>query len=186
MAKKTYQEKRDFSKTSEPEWKEHPSKGEFPKFVVQKHAARTLHYDFRLEINGVLKSWVIPKGPTANPEEKRLAIHVEDHPLDYADFEGTIPKGEYGGGTVMIWDNGNFANIKKWKGREYTLEESYDEGTMEFFLNGKKLKGGYALIKTKQNWLFFKMKDKYASDHDDWDDDKSVETGRTMEEIANS
>ena len=128
-------------------------------FVVQKHDATRLHYDFRLEVNGVLKSWAIPKGPSENPDDKRLAVMVEDHPPDYADFEGTIPEGQYGAGSVEIWDRGSFENI-----RTIPMGKSIEEGKVEIKLEGKRLKGDYALIRTKlggkeKNWLFFRMKE---------------------------
>ena len=157
-----YREKRDFSKTPEPggELAAAPSQG--LRFVVQKHAARRLHYDFRLELDGVLKSWAVAKGPSLDPSEKRLAIHVEDHPIDYGDFEGIIPKGEYGGGTVMIWDRGF------WR-PEGDPAKGYAKGHLAFELDGGKLHGRWHLIRTKgrpgekkEQWLLFKSDDEYA------------------------
>lgn len=150
-----YERKRDFSKTPEPAG----GKAKRNIFVVQKHDASHLHYDFRLEAEGVLKSWAIPKGPSENPEDKRLAVMVEDHPLDYADFEGAIPEGQYGAGTVEIWDNGEYENM-----RTIPMSKSIEDGKIEIKLKGKKLKGNFALIRTKfggkgKNWLFFRMKD---------------------------
>jgi bifunctional non-homologous end joining protein LigD len=156
-----YKSKRDFKKSPEPKAKKAATKNKQPLFVVQKHAASRLHYDFRLEIKGVLKSWAIPKGPSLNPADKRLAIETEDHPLGYASFEGTIPKGHYGAGKVAIWDQGTYQNIKKDKTeKEIKIEESYQKGQMEFKLCGKKLKGNFALIKfrPKKQWLLIKMK----------------------------
>lgn len=161
-----YKSKRDFKKSSEPKAKKSTKKNKQPLFVVQKHAASKLHYDFRLEIKGVLKSWAVPKGPSLNPADKRLAIETEDHPLDYASFEGTIPKGHYGAGKVVIWDQGTYQNIKKNKaGKGVEIEESYKKGQIEFKLQGKKLKGNFVLIrfKPKKQWLLIKMKDKDIS-----------------------
>src|ERR1700752_1206078 len=126
-----YRRKRHFQRTPEPAGKKHRKGGH--SFVVQKHAARHLHYDFRLELDGVLKSWAIPKGPSLDPTVKRLAMHVEDHPVEYGAFEGVIPKGQYGGGTVMLWDQGNWISEDKDPG------EAYQKGNMTFELNGKKL-----------------------------------------------
>lgn len=156
-----YKKRRDFSKTKEPK----PSKqktGKKALFVVQKHDASHLHYDFRIEMQGVLKSWAVPKGPPKKIGEKHLAIETEDHPLDYAYFEGVIPEGEYGAGTVEIWDRGTFVNLKRDKqGNELPLESSYKKGTIEIELKGKKLKGGYALVRFRdKNWLLLKMKKK--------------------------
>ncbi len=127
-------------------------------FVIQKHKATHLHYDFRLEVNGKLKSWAVPKEPPKVSGEKRLAVHVEDHPLSYANFEGTIPEGNYGAGTVEIWDKGKYQNLK-----EISMEKAFQEGKIEIKLEGKKMKGNYALIRTKlggkdKNWLLFKIK----------------------------
>lgn len=193
MKQKDYNDKRDFSKTKEPKADGSKSKeDEPPIFVIQKHDATNLHYDFRLEIDNTLKSWSVPKGPSTNPKIKRMAIPTEDHPIPYADFEGTIPKGQYGGGTVMIWDNGTFENIKKDEdGNPIDLEKSYDMGTVEIKLKGKKLTGGYALVKMnsgnmKGNWLLIKMKDDDADARKNpvSTENKSVVTGRTMKQIA--
>lgn len=173
-----YQRKRDFSKTPEPRGAPDPRGGN--RFVVQKHWATRLHYDFRLEMEGVLVSWAIPKGPTLNPAERRLAAHVEDHPVDYYDFEGTIPKGEYGGGTVMVWDWGTFEL------EEATPAQSMKRGEVKFRLNGVRLCGRYALVRTRseKDWLLIKKKDECADPS--FDIEKfatSVKTGRTKEEI---
>lgn len=144
---KSYQEKRDFNKTTEPLWRKVKGEGQ-RRFVVQKHQSTHLHYDFRLEIDGVLRSWAIPKGPPLEPAVRRLAIQVEDHPIDYIDFTGIIPKGEYGAGSVEIWDKGEF-NLEK---------ESAN--ILEFSLRGKKLSGRYALIHTDdKNWLLIRRKE---------------------------
>jgi bifunctional non-homologous end joining protein LigD len=153
-----YQEKRDFNKTSEPEGK---VKSESRKgiFVVQQHDATRLHYDFRLEMDGVLKSWAVPKGIPVTQAEKHLAVETEDHPIEYAKFEGKIPKGEYGAGEVKIWDRGSYKNI-----RQKGMKESYESGQIEVNLKGGILKGNYAVIRTKfndnpKNWLIIKMRD---------------------------
>src|SRR2546421_1399129 len=173
-----YQRKRDFNKTPEPKGTPEPSGQN--RFVVQKHWATRLHYDFRLERDGVLGSWAIPKGPTLNPAEKRLAAHVEDHPVSYYDFEGTIPRGEYGGGTVMIWDWGTFEL------EESTPAESLKRGEVKFRLNGVRLRGRYALVRTRseKDWLLIKKKDEAADPNFDIEKfDTSVKTGRTREQI---
>jgi bifunctional non-homologous end joining protein LigD len=173
-----YQRKRDFSKTPEPKGSPEPVGQN--RFVVQKHWATRLHYDFRLEMDGVLVSWAIPKGPTLNPAEKRLAAHVEDHPVSYYDFEGTIPKGEYGGGTVMIWDWGTFEL------EESTPAESLKRGEVKFRLNGVRLRGRYALVRTRseKDWLLIKKKDEAADPTFHIEKfETSVKTGRTKEEI---
>ena len=141
-----YQKKRDFTKTAEPQWK--TAHEERYRFVVQRHQARNLHYDFRLEMGGVLRSWAVPKGPPLEPGIRRLAIQVEDHPIDYIDFAGEIPQGEYGAGSVEIWDKGKFDLEKK------------SAGILAFSLRGKKLSGNYALIHTDdKNWLFIRRKE---------------------------
>ncbi|HVH65519.1 MAG TPA: non-homologous end-joining DNA ligase, partial [Candidatus Acidoferrum sp.] len=173
-----YQRKRDFSKTSEPKGAPDPTGG--TRFVVQKHWATRLHYDFRLEMEEVLVSWAIPKGPTLNPAERRLAAHVEDHPVDYYDFEGTIPKGEYGGGTVMVWDWGTFEL------EEATPAESLKRGEVKFRLDGVRLTGRYALVRTRseKDWLLIKKRDEAADPNFDIEKfTTSVKTGRTKEEI---
>jgi DNA ligase D-like protein (predicted 3'-phosphoesterase) len=177
----------DFSKTGEPKGDNVKGKSKEPIFVIQKHDASQLHYDFRIEIGGILKSWSVPKGPSTDPSEKRLAIPTEDHPMDYADFEGVIPEGQYGGGTVMIWDRGTFENLKKDdKGNPMSLKKSLIEGTVEIYLKGQKLQGAYALIKMNQgNWLLIKMDDDKADARRNPTntENKSVKTGRTIEEI---
>lgn len=154
-------------------------------YVIQKHDARTLHYDFRLEVDGVLTSWAVPKGPSLNPAEKRLAIRVEDHPLDYAEFEGTIPEDEYGGGAVMVWDKGSYNNINA-----LPLAEALSQGRLEIFIKGQKLHGRFAVIRTgpegSKNWLLIKMKDDHADREVDITEKapRSAKTERTLEEIA--
>ncbi|WP_424356989.1 DNA polymerase ligase N-terminal domain-containing protein [Methanocella sp. MCL-LM] len=185
-----YREKREFTRTPEPYGQEERP-GSQPVFVVQKHDASHLHYDFRLEVGGVLKSWAIPKGPSSDPTVKRLAMPTEDHPVDYARFEGTIPEGNYGAGTVMVWDIGTYSNLREAKpaGGQATMEKAVSDGKIEIKLDGKKLKGNYALIRTGlqgKGWLFFKMKDEYAKPGVDLEQTEpdSVLTGRTLEEIA--
>jgi bifunctional non-homologous end joining protein LigD len=182
----TYRNKRDFEKTAEPrgEAKIVPSKRR--RFVIQKHAATRLHYDFRLEFDGVFKSWAVTRGPSADPHDKRLAVEVEDHPLDYGDFEGTIPKGEYGGGTVMIWDRG-YCDCED-------PERGFRTGDLKFTLDGEKLKGSWVLVRMRNrdgekrtNWLLIKHRDEYArpgAANDILDDDRSVASGRTMAQIT--
>lgn len=178
MAKelKKYNEKRDFNKTKEPIGKKTNSKKELI-FVVQHHLARRDHYDFRLELNGVLLSWAVPKGPSYNPKDKRLAVHVEDHPYDYKDFEGTIPKGAYGGGIVQLWDEGYWEPIEN-------PNKTYKKGYLKFILKGKRLKGAWTLIQYKENnWLLIKEKDNIKGFNDITRYKKSIRTNRTMEEI---
>jgi bifunctional non-homologous end joining protein LigD len=181
-----YNAKRDFRKTAEPRGK--PAARAGNGFVVQKHAASRLHYDFRLELDGVLKSWAITRGPSLVPGEKRLAVHVEDHPLDYGGFEGTIPKGQYGGGTVMLWDRGTWEP-------EGDAGEDYGKGRLTFTLDGEKLHGRWHLVRMRarpgerrQQWLLIKSDDEWARTADEPDlleeEPLSVATGRTMDEIA--
>ncbi|MDD3654624.1 MAG: DNA ligase D [Desulfotomaculaceae bacterium] len=178
-----YNQKRNFSNTGEPEGKTEKS-AEQLRFVVQHHLARADHYDFRLEWEGALLSWAVPKGPSYNTRDKRLAVHVEDHPLEYRNFEGTIPKGEYGGGTVMLWDEGDWKPLTD-------VEEGLKNGSLKFALNGRRLKGRWALVRmkakagdTKENWLLLKEKDGYAqSDSGISGFVTSIRTGRTMAEI---
>lgn len=185
---KTYTKKRDFKKTPEPSGKKTKKKTrKEPIFVVQKHDASHLHYDFRLEIDGVLVSWAIPKGPSTSPNVKHLAVMTEDHPMDYASFEGIIPEGQYGGGTVMVWDNGTYTNLKEEYG--ISMKKALQEGKIEIELHGKKLQGSYALIRTKlhgdeRNWLFFKTKSIPTKKSAVIKNEKSVLTDRTMKQIA--
>jgi DNA ligase D-like protein (predicted 3'-phosphoesterase) len=186
---KTYQEKRQFSKTPEPAGGGREPSDE-PIFVIQKHAARTLHYDFRLEVEGVLKSWAVPKGPSLNPQDKRLAVPTEDHPLEYADFEGVIPEGEYGAGAVMVWDFGAYRNITEKRGQPIPMAEAVLHGHLKVWLEGKKLKGGYALNRFKKEpdeaWLLVKADDENADPRRDLvkEEPDSALTGRSLEDIA--
>lgn len=184
---KDYKNKRDFDETPEPEGVLTESDG-MPVFVIQKHAARNLHYDLRLESKGVMKSWAVPKGPSMDPKVKRLAVPTEDHPMNYNDFEGIIPEGNYGAGTVIIWDRGTFKNAK---GEEESFADNIEEGHATIDLNGEKLKGKFAILRTNRGgkrlqWLFFKMKDAHADPGSDILTDKpnSVKTGRSLEEVA--
>ncbi|PWW30971.1 DNA polymerase ligase N-terminal domain-containing protein [Chryseobacterium sp. AG844] len=167
MALKDYHNKRKFDETSEPEGKTKKSKDKLI-FVIQRHAASRLHYDFRLEMEGVLKSWAVPKGPSLDPKDKRLAMMVEDHPYDYKDFEGNIPEGNYGAGQVEVWDSGTYEPLEensKLSDEKELLKELH-AGSLKFILHGKKLKGEFALVKMKNNddnsWLLIKHKDKFA------------------------
>lgn len=195
MAKRLqeYQKKRDFRTTPEPAGEAGAGRGDAAlKFVVQKHAASRLHYDFRLEVDGVLKSWAVPKGPSVNPADKRLAVMTEDHPLEYADFEGSIPEDEYGGGTVIVWDRGTY-RPQKADGSEAPMafSQALEEGHAEFFLEGEKLQGGFVLVNARlggqaKNWLLIKLKDDYA--HPDAaltaSRPESVISGRTIEDLS--
>ena len=191
MSLSLYNKKRSFEKTPEPSGKKKGTVAQGLRFVVQKHDASRLHYDFRLEMEGVLKSWAVPKGPSLNPEDKRLAMMVEDHPYDYRSFEGIIPKGNYGAGTVMVWDEGTYAPAEAGgsaEEQEKILLKQLKDGNLKFVLDGKKLKGEYALVhikgKEENAWLLIKKKDKYASTNDVTRKDKSVVTGKTLEQIA--
>jgi bifunctional non-homologous end joining protein LigD len=180
----SYNRKRDFEKTDEPEGRR-AEPGKRLRFVVQHHMARRDHFDFRLEWNGVLLSWAVPKGPSYDPHDRRLAVEVEDHPLEYRDFEGTIPHGEYGGGTVMIWDKGY------WEPQE-DVGAGRESGDLKIVLKGRRLRGKWALVRMKpkeneddKNWLLIKEKDQYVLDHDGISGfNTSVKTGRTMAEIS--
>ena len=187
---KTYRAKRDFTRTQEPSGARAVLPAEHRRFVIQKHAASHLHYDLRLELNGVFKSWAVTKGPSIDPADKRLAVEVEDHPLDYGDFEGTIPKGEYGGGTVQMWDRGLWAP----QGPK-SPEEALKAGELKFVLAGERLKGSFVLVKirnnrgrdTRTNWLLIKHKDEYAVPGGTPEliaADRSVASGRTLEQIS--
>ncbi|MGH7553915.1 MAG: DNA polymerase ligase N-terminal domain-containing protein, partial [Longimicrobiales bacterium] len=189
MGLEEYRRKRDFRRTPEPAGEVAPKeRGEPLSFVVQKHDARNLHYDFRLELEGTLKSWAVPKGPSLHPSARRLAMHVEDHPLEYADFEGVIPDDEYGGGTVLLWDQGT------WWPKEDDPVKAYRRGRLKFTLEGEKLRGIWNLVRMaprdgqKESWLLIKDADEFsrASDEPDIVDERpeSVVSGRTLEEIA--
>lgn len=184
---KPYRGKRDFTQTAEPAGKLRRS-GHKLAYLVQKHDASRLHYDFRLEWNGTLLSWAVPKGPSENPDDKRLAVHVEDHPVEYGDFEGTIPKGQYGGGTVMLWDRGT------WEPHD-DPDEGMQKGKLSFALHGKRLKGNWALVRLRarskkdkgDNWLLIKEKDVLARGEGPLAVEREVvsaKTGRTMEAIS--
>ena len=178
---KTYREKRDFGITSEPAGGKASSGSQI--FVVQKHNARRLHYDLRLEADGVLKSWAVPKGPSTNPQDKRLAIETEDHPLEYASFEGVIPEGQYGAGTVIVWDIGFYENVTEKNGQAVPMTEALKSGHIALLLAGRKLKGGYALTRTKRGWILIKMKDELADSRDILQaEPRSVQSGMTIEE----
>ncbi len=181
-----YQQKRDFTKTDEPSGKNPIAPAEYPRFVIQKHAATRLHYDLRLEVDGVFKSWAVAKGPSLDPGEKRLAVETEDHPLDYGDFEGTIPKGEYGGGTVMLWDRGFWAT-------DGDPAKALSKGELRFTLVGEKLQGSWVMVRLRKdrdggkrtNWLLIKRHDGYEKQGVDiLEEDRSVASGRGMDEIG--
>ncbi|ALP53936.1 DNA ligase [Candidatus Tenderia electrophaga] len=186
---KGYRSKRDFSKTQEPQGGDGQSGGR--RFVIQKHEASSLHYDFRLEFGGVLVSWAVPKGLSTDPGEKRLAIQTEDHPRGYIDFEGVIPAGEYGAGTVMVWDTGHYRNLKARKGPDsQRMEDALSDGLIEVWLEGQKLQGGYALKRTqggkKPRWLVIKMDDAAADARRNpvSTEPDSVKSGRSLKQIA--
>jgi bifunctional non-homologous end joining protein LigD len=186
-----YRRKRDFSKTGEPKGGNARSKQKLA-FVIQKHAASHLHYDLRLELDGVMKSWAVPKGPSLDPSVKRLAMQVEDHPIEYNTFEGTIPKGEYGGGTVMLWDRGTYSYGGTDPDPVEGLRRGYSKGDFKFVLQGKRLKGSWVLVRTRRDergnaqWLLIKHRDEYAAPGSDVtaEHQASVASHRTMEEIA--
>lgn len=179
----TYREKRDFGKTGEPKGRPVKKRSHKPIFVVQLHDASSLHHDFRLEDEGVLKSWAVPKGPSTNPKDKRLAVPTEDHPMEYKSFEGTIAEGEYGAGQVIVWDTGTFRNMSHDKaGNEIPLADALRRGHASFFLEGRKLRGGFALNRFRKQggremWLLVKESDEYAGDKLT---DESVLSGRTL------
>jgi DNA ligase D-like protein (predicted 3'-phosphoesterase) len=189
-----YERKRDFSRTSEPSAKrrrKRAPKRRHPRFTIQKHAATSLHYDFRLEVDGVLASWAVPKGPSTNPADKRLAMRTEDHPMEYLEFEGVIPKGEYGAGPVIVWDRGVFENISETRrGQKLTLEEAIQKGDVKVFLLGEKIRGAYALVRTRpqgdrEQWLLIKKRGEGADRRRNptSTQPKSVLSGRTIEQV---
>ncbi|HEY1629430.1 MAG TPA: DNA ligase D [Tepidisphaeraceae bacterium] len=185
MSLATYHKKRHFNRTPEPKGRTPSPKGKSLRYVIQKHDASRLHYDFRLELDGVLKSWAVPKGPSLDPGKKSLAVQVEDHPIDYGDFEGVIPKGEYGGGTVLLWDKGTWEPL-------HDPNEGLKNGKLHFVLYGKKLQGEWSIVQMHgkagdggKNWLLMKLKDKYADARKDiLADEKSVKTSRSLDQIA--
>jgi DNA ligase D-like protein (predicted 3'-phosphoesterase) len=190
----SYNRKRDTQVSGEPGGEVAAARADASgeRFVIQKHDASSLHYDLRLEVDGVLKSWAVPKGPSTDPSEKRMAIMTEDHPLEYADFEGVIPEGEYGAGTVLVWDTGRYENLRAGGDPPKDVLESLEEGLLEVRLHGEKLAGGYALKRIEggngeqSKWLLIKMRD------DDADarrnptstEPESVISGRGMNEVA--
>jgi bifunctional non-homologous end joining protein LigD len=192
-----YRSKRDFSKTAEPAGGTAARTGTL-RFVVQKHAARQVHFDLRLELDGVMKSWAVPKGPSLDPSVKRLAMQVEDHPIEYNTFEGTIPEGEYGGGTVMLWDRGTYVPdpaMANGESDEAAVQHGYDRGDLKVVLHGERMRGSWVLVRTrfgagrssaKPSWLLIKHRDNFAKPGSDIVADAvtSVESGRTMDEIT--
>lgn len=186
-----YQKKRDFTRTAEPKGKS-PVKRSSLAFVIQKHAARNLHFDLRLELDGVMKSWAVPKGPSLDPAVKRLAMQVEDHPVEYNSFEGTIPAGEYGGGTVMLWDRGTYTFWEEDPDPVERLREGYAKGDFKFELRGRRLQGTWVLVRIKRGspekpqWLLIKHRDQFAKPGSEIVEEEvtSVATGRTMDEIT--
>jgi bifunctional non-homologous end joining protein LigD len=188
MALDQYRKKRDFKATAEPAGaSSRKSKAKTLRYVIQKHRASQLHYDFRLEWNGVMLSWAVPKGPSLDPSVKRLAMQVEDHPIEYSDFESVIPRGEYGGGTVMIWDTGS------WVPESPDGDAALKKGELKFTLRGKKLKGSWVLVRTRgfgkspqrSSWLLIKHKDEYAREGDiTLEEPRSAISNRTLAEIA--
>jgi bifunctional non-homologous end joining protein LigD len=175
-----HRRKRDFGKTPEPKGGR-KRKARDPAFVIQKHNASRLHYDFRLEVDGVLASWAVPKGPSLDPKQKRLAVHVEDHPMDYAYFEGAIPKGEYGAGQVIVWDKGTYRDL-----RDEPVDEGIEKGHISVWLEGEKLRGGWSLQRMEgKNWLLVKRSDEFANPKLDITEERpeSVLSGRTIEDL---
>jgi DNA ligase D-like protein (predicted 3'-phosphoesterase) len=186
-----YRSKRDPKRTPEPMGnRRRPSKR--PRFVIQQHDATAMHYDFRLEAEGVLKSWAVPKGPSTDPRDKRLAMPTEDHPMEYASFEGVIPEGEYGAGPVIVWDEGTFRNLTEEDGKEIPLAEGLGRGHVKFWLRGKKLRGGWSLRRTtigrdsREKWLLVKLKDQEADARRNpvSSQPESVRSGRTIRQVA--
>jgi bifunctional non-homologous end joining protein LigD len=187
-----YRRKRDFSVTAEPEGGENKPAGPSLAYVIQKHDASQLHFDLRLEQGGVMKSWAVPKGPSLDPSVKRLAMQVEDHPIEYNTFEGIIPEGEYGGGTVMLWDRGTYTYWEDDPDPEARLREGYAKGELKFRLYGERLRGSWVLVRTrrgdsaKPQWLLIKHRDEFARPGSDVvaENLESVESGRSMDAIA--
>jgi DNA ligase D-like protein (predicted 3'-phosphoesterase) len=188
MSLNKYNQIRSFNATAEPEGVIKKSKTDLI-FVVQKHAASHLHYDFRLEMDGVLKSWAVPKGPSMDPDHKRLAIMVEDHPYNYKDFEGTIPEGNYGAGHVIVWDNGTYHLVDSQNTEDASSEllDDLQKGHLSFILKGKKLQGEFALVRLKNQkdntWLLIKAHDEFATEEDILEQDRSVISNVTLESL---
>jgi len=185
-----YHGKRDFGRTGEPRGRQAPA-GDAPRFVVQIHDASTLHFDFRLQVGDVLKSWSVPKGPSGDPRDKRLAVPTEDHPLEYEEYEGVIPRGEYGGGTVIVWDRGTYEPLSHdRKGRPVDFAESLEHGHATFRLHGEKLRGEYALTRFRtgkdESWLLVKGSADHARRQGTPDPRRarSVRSGRTLAQVA--
>jgi DNA ligase D-like protein (predicted 3'-phosphoesterase) len=190
-----YRGRRDFRRTSEPSGRPRPGgpklrKTGNPLFVIQQHDASSLHWDFRIEVDGVLRSWAVPKGPSTDPAERRLAVAVEDHPLSYADFEGVIPEGEYGAGTVIVWDAGPYKNLSDDDDGKVPIAKALRRGHAVIWLEGKKLRGGYALVRAKvggdrRNWLLVKLADEGADARRNpvRTEPRSVLSGRTLAEV---
>lgn len=186
---RAYRDKRS-GRSGEPSGDEQDRSRDRPVFVCQRHAASSLHFDFRLEIGGVLVSWAVPKGPSTNPDDKRLAVRTEDHPLDYAEFEGRIGEGEYGGGTVIVWDTGPYANATRKYGKAVDAPAAIEHGHIVVVLAGHKIGGGYALSRTQlqgpgENWLLVKLDDEYADRRREpaRTQLESVLTGRTNDDL---
>jgi DNA ligase D-like protein (predicted 3'-phosphoesterase) len=182
-----YRQKRTFRRTQEPKGERRRGSKRGSRFVVQKHDASRLHYDFRLEVDGVLKSWAVPKGPSTDPRQKRLAVPTEDHPLAYRNFEGVIPEEEYGGGAVIVWDDGTYRNLTD-EGKQ-PLGDAVERGHVSVWLEGKKLRGGWSLSRIREGaneaWLLVKQRDEHAGGTRLLEDEpRSVRTGHTVEEVA--
>jgi DNA ligase D-like protein (predicted 3'-phosphoesterase) len=191
-----YERMRDFSKTAEPRGRRKPkgkstARRRHPRFSIQKHSARSLHYDLRLEVDGVLASWAVPKGPSLDPRDKRLAMRTEDHPLEYLEWEGVIPKGEYGAGPMIVWDRGVFQNISETRtGQPMELSEAIEKGDVKIFMLGEKIKGAYALVRTRpagerEQWLLIKKRGEGADARrkPTSSQPQSVLSGRTIEDL---
>jgi DNA ligase D-like protein (predicted 3'-phosphoesterase) len=192
----TYRSKRDFDATSEPAPGGKGGKGRRkvrgkagdPVFVVQEHAASSHHFDVRLEVDGVLVSWAVPKGPSTDPKEKRLAVPTEDHPMEYAEFEGTIPSEEYGGGSVIVWDAGTYRNITERRGEQVPMRDGLDGGHVSVWLEGAKLVGGWSFTRTGRNWIMVKRRDKTsdARRSPTTRQRESVLSGRTVDDVGDA
>lgn len=182
-----YRDKRDFRSTPEPQGRL-ARRDDRPRFVIQQHDASSMHWDLRLEDEGVLRSWAVPKGPSTDPREKRLARQVEDHPVDYLDFEGHIPDDEYGGGDVIVWDAGTYGNLTQHDGEEVPVADAVDDGHVSVWLEGRKLRGGWSLTRFRgeADWLLVKRDDEHADARRNptSTEPESVLSGRTVHEVA--